>query len=380
MKSWRPIWQPKNLCRARQINFIRVITIFSANMMTSFFSFLSTALLTLVVFGLLIFVHELGHFLVAKAMGVKVNEFSMGMGPALFKFTKKDTKYSIRLFPIGGFVNMEGEQEYSEHEGSFHKKPVWRRILIIISGSLMNILLGFLILTIYFSSFKVLPTTAIAAFDNDSVSSEHLQVGDKIVSIDGTKIIYFRDIGYCIYRAKDEYYDFEVIRNGKKVLLEGVKLPSKVNADGTKSVAIDFMLSSTSKNPLSVVKYAALNTISIVRMVWLTLIDLLTGNVGLKAMAGPVGVAGEIGKAANMGIQQLMLLVSFMAVNLGVFNLLPVPALDGGHLVFLVIEGVTRKPIKPEYAGIVQLIGFALLILLIITVTFNDIARLVSGG
>lgn len=352
----------------------------SVSTLISLLGVVVTILISLLVFGLLIFVHELGHFLTAKAMGVKVNEFAMGMGPTILRFGKKETKYAIRLLPIGGFVNMEGEQEFSDHERSYHKKPVWRRILIIISGAFMNILLGFLMLSIIFSFFKVLPTTTIDSFKDESISSEYLQVGDKIVSINGTKIYSYADIDFSIKRAKDTVYDIKITRNGKRILLEDVRLPSETNADGLKAVERDFYLGYTSKNVFSVLKYAALNTVSIARLIWLTLIDLVTGNEGLKAMSGPVGVVGEIGKAANSSIFDLLLLVSFMSINLGIFNLLPLPALDGGHLVFLTIEGIRRKPINPEHAGMVHLVGFALLILLIITVTFNDIVRLISGA
>lgn len=340
-----------------------------------------TILISLLVFGLLIFVHELGHFLTAKAMGVKVNEFAMGMGPTIFRFGKRETKYAIRLLPIGGFVNMEGEQEYSDHERSFHNKPVWRRILIIVSGSFMNILLGFLLVVIIVSiAANAFPTTTIDSFIEESVSSEYLQEGDKIVSINGTKIFSFADINFTIRRAKDAVYDIKVIRNGDKLLLKDVRLPSGINEDGSKTVGIDFTPKLAPKNIITVIDYSVRHTVFIARAIWFALIDLVTGNVGLKAMSGPVGVVGEIGKAANRSIFDLLSLVSFMSINLGIFNLLPVPALDGGHLVFLTIEGIRRKPINPEHAGFVHLIGFALLILLIITVTFNDIVRLISGA
>lgn len=339
-----------------------------------------TILVSLIVFGVLIFVHELGHFITAKAMGVKVNEFALGMGPAILKFGKKETKYSVRLLPVGGYCKMEGEDEESSDERAFNKKPVWRRTLVIVAGAIMNLLLGFTILLIIISSNKEIATTTISKFAENAVSSQHLQVGDKIVSVDGTRIYVANDLLFTFYRGKDEFFDIEVIRDGKKIKLEGVTFPTKIEEDNTKSMRLDFAVKTVRTTFWGALSTSAKNTISIARMIWLSLIDLLTGNAGLKEMSGPVGVVGAIGQAANTNIFELLVLVAFISINLGVFNLLPVPALDGGRLLFLAIEAVRRKPIKPEYEGVVHLVGFALLILLMITVTYNDINRLITGG
>lgn len=335
---------------------------------------LLTILITVLVFGILIFIHELGHFLVAKAMGIRVNEFALGMGPKLISFGKGETKYSLRLFPIGGFCAMEGEDETSSDNRAFCNKPVWRRLLVTVAGAFMNLLLGFILLIILVSTMNLVGTTTIAKFNDGAVSNQDLQVGDEIVSINGSHVFIDNDIVYGLLRDRDGVVDMVVKRNGEKVKLTNVTFQTEDLGDGVTGTNIDFKVYSAEKTFFGVIKQSACWTLSVVKLVWSSLIDLITGQYGLNQLSGPVGVASAIGEASSMGLRSLLLLVVFITVNLGVFNLLPIPALDGGRLLFLMIEGIRRKPVKHE--AYVHMVGFALLILLMVVVSFNDIVKL----
>ncbi|MCI8497266.1 MAG: RIP metalloprotease RseP [Clostridiales bacterium] len=347
-------------------------------------SFLSTAggiLIALLVFGLLIFIHELGHFLTAKAAGVRVNEFSLGMGPALFKFQKGETQYALRLFPIGGYVQMEGEDSDSEDPRSFQKKPVWKRIIIVIAGAVMNLLLGFILLVIIVAPQEQLASTTISKFaENASTQATGLQIGDRITSINGTTVFIDTDILTNMLRDQDGVMDIGVERGGEKLVLHNVQAMMVENDEGQKQFVRDFALEPVENNAWETIKRAGGMTVSFARLVWLSLVDLVTGNVGMEQLSGPVGVTTAIGDAASQGLMSLLSITILITINLGVFNLLPIPALDGGRLLFLLIEAVRRKPINPKYEGYVHAAGLILLIGLMLFVTFGDIMRIISGG
>lgn len=347
-------------------------------------SFLSTAgsiLIAVLVFGLLIFIHELGHFLTAKAAGVKVNEFALGMGPALFKFRKGETQYALRLFPIGGYVQMEGEDQDSEDPRAFQKKPVWKRMIIVAAGGIMNLLLGFTLLLIIIAPQDVLASTTISQFDDNAVTQQTgLQVGDRITSINGTAVFVDTDLTFNILRDQDGVLDVGVERNGEKIVLHDVHVKMVEDEDGTKLFESDFKVVPIQNNFWESVKWAAGRTVSVARLVWLSLVDLITGNVGMEQLSGPVGTANAISDAASQGLSSLMTITVLITVNLGVFNLLPIPALDGGRLFFLLIEAIRRKPINPKYEGYVHAAGLVLLLGLMAFITFGDIVRIISGG
>ncbi len=347
-------------------------------------SFLSTAgsiLIAVLVFGLLIFIHELGHFLTAKAAGVKVNEFALGMGPALFKFRKGETQYALRLFPIGGYVQMEGEDQDSEDPRAFQKKPVWKRMIIVAAGGIMNLLLGFTLLLIIIAPQDVLASTTISQFDDNAVTQQTgLQVGDRITSINGTAVFVDTDLTFNILRDQDGVMDVGVERNGEKIVLHDVHVKMVEDEDGTKLFESDFKVVPIQNNFWESVKWAAGRTVSVARLVWLSLVDLITGNVGMEQLSGPVGTANAISNAASQGLSSLMTITVLITVNLGVFNLLPIPALDGGRLFFLLIEAIRRKPINPKYEGYVHAAGLVLLLGLMAFITFGDIVRIISGG
>lgn len=335
--------------------------------------------LTILLFGVLIFIHEFGHFITAKLSGVRVNEFALGMGPVIWKFRKGETQYALRLFPIGGFVSMEGEDESSEEEGSFTKARIWNRILIIISGALMNLLLGFLLLLVVVSQQNAIGTTSIARFEDNATSSKMLQVDDQILKINGSSVHIDYDILYTMMRDSDGAVDMVVLRDKQKVTLEGVPFSTETMEDGTVTTTLDFKVYGKEKTVGSVLRQSFFYTGTVAKLVWTSLIDIVTGKFGINQLSGPVGVASAVGQASSMGLSSFLMLAAFITINLGVFNLLPVPALDGGRLLFLLIEAVRGKPINPKYEGYVHALGFILLIGLMVVVTFNDILRLFRG-
>lgn len=347
---------------------------------------LVSILIGLFIFGIIIFVHELGHFLTARACGVGIYEFAMGMGPKILSRTGKDgIVYSLRLFPIGGFVSMMGEDEEvdeSDNEKSLGRKPVWKRFIVISAGAVMNLITGFLVMSIIVATSGAIATNKIANFRDVETKQntnvyQMFQIGDEIVKIGGKMIKDRSNLVYTALRYGDKSVDVTVIRDGKQVLLEGVKFPTiteKGIAFGTTDFFNPYFKHKTIGN---VIVESYRQSTATVEMIWNTFVDLLRGKYGAKALSGPVGVVGEIGKTAKYGVSALAFLFVLISMNVGLFNLFPFPALDGGRLVFLLIELVRRKPIKPKYEGYVHLAGLVALLLLMAFVTFNDIAGLI---
>lgn len=334
-----------------------------------------TIIIAILVFSLLIFVHELGHFLTAKWSGVTVNEFALGMGPKLLSFTRGETTYSIRAFPIGGFCAMEGENEESDGAGAFCNAKLYKRILITVAGSVMNLVLGLLILGILSSQQKSFSTTTIAQFKEGSVSSEQLQVGDQIVRINNHRVRDSQDIKYELSRDRDGVMDMVVLRGGEQVSLPGVTFRME-ETDGVEFIVFDFYVEGVKATFGGIVKNTLNETWYTIRTVWGSFADLFNGRYQVKDLSGPVGVTTVISQASSMGWIYLLNLVAFITINLGVVNLLPIPALDGGRLIFLLIELVRRKPVNQKYESVIHAAGFMLLIGLIIFVTFNDVMKL----
>lgn len=337
---------------------------------------ISTIIIAVLVFSLLIFFHELGHFVIAKWSGITVNEFALGMGPKLFSFTRGETDYSLRAFPIGGFCAMEGENEDSSETGAFCNAPLFKRIFVTIAGSAMNIMLGLILLGILSSQQQVLGSTTLAEFQEGAVSNVQLRVGDTIHRINGHRVRTDNDLIYEFSRDRDGVMDMEVVRDGETVLLPAVTFRMETLEDGTKMIDLDFRVKGVQPTAMGIVRNSFNWTGSIVKQVWGSFIDLVTGRYTVNQLSGPVGVTTAIGQASSMGWKSLVMLVSFITVNLGVFNLLPLPALDGGRLLFLLIELVRRKPINPRYEGVIHAVGFALLIGLMVFVTLNDVIKL----
>ena len=337
-------------------------------------------LAALFVFGLVVFVHELGHFVTAKMSGIKVNEFAIGMGPTLFHFGKGETKYALRLFPIGGFVSMEGEDEESNDERSYTRAPLKNRILVIIAGGVMNLILGFVILTILVSNEHAITSRTVAEFlPNASTQASGLQVGDEIVGVNGRRCFIANDLIYEFLRTQNGIADLEVIRSGQRITLDNVKFDTQPTEDeNLKTIVIDFRVLPIEKTPITVVKEAGRWTCSLARMVFLSVMDLITGRVAVNTLAGPVGVVSVISDAVSYGWDSLAMVMALITINLGVFNLLPVPALDGGKLFLLLVEAIRRKPIPEKYEIFINSAGFVLLMGLMAFATFNDIAKLLK--
>ena len=342
-------------------------------------------IIAIIIFGVIIIIHEGGHFFAAKKCGIKVNEFSIGMGPKIFGWGKGETKYSLRLLPFGGFCAMEGENSDSSDNRSFGSKSVWKRIVVVSAGAIMNILLGFVLLIIISSAmYPAIPSLVVDEFHTSetgeitsSSCESGLKKGDKIISIDGSHMFTTTDFAYKLQTTYSNTYTVEVKRDGKKITLENVVFYDSVN----KSKA-DFYVKPISKNPLTIVSYSAKETCADAKLIWSSLIDLLRGKYGINDMSGPVGVVSEIGKAASTGttiaqrLESVLSLTVFITINIGIFNLLPIPALDGGRLVFLIIEAIRKKPVPAKYEAAIHAAGMMLLLLLIIFITFNDVHRL----
>lgn len=338
-------------------------------------------LIAVLLFGLIIFVHEFGHFFTAKLSGVKVNEFSMGMGPRIFGFTKGETEYSLRLFPIGGYCAMEGEDEESDDSKAFNNKPVWKRMIVVVMGAVMNIVFGLLLMAVVVGQQNLIPTTQIAKFaDNSKLELAGAKVYDRFVSIDGYKIYTDRDLSFALGMADPSSVDFVLDRDGEKIELNDVKLDS-YDVDGRTTVVFDFNIFGVQKTVGNVIEKTFADTYSVIRMVFASLKGLITGQFGINDVSGPVGAAQAITQAASQGLESsfmdavnnIIIMMVLISVNLGVFNLLPFPALDGGRFVFLVIEAIRKKPVPRKYEAYVNTAGFLILIGFMIIITFKDI-------
>ena len=336
-----------------------------------------TVLAAILIFAVMIFVHELGHFIAAKSLGVKVNEFALGMGPKLISKQKGETLYSIRLFPIGGFCAMEGENEDTQDERAFSKKKPWKRFIILVSGALMNILLGFVLLVGINAQAAGFVEPQIAAVQEGSGAYDAgLKAGDKILRANGRNVNLMQDLSWEIGNNKnaDGTLNLVVKNNGEK---REITVKPK-ETDGVTSYGMQMEVSENSV--FNTLKKSFYTTGFYSRVIMDSLIDMVTGKVSLSQVSGPVGIVNEIGNAVEEaqstgkeGILNLVSLAILLTINLGVFNLLPLPALDGGRIFFVLIEMVRRKPIPVEKEAVVHFIGIVLLLGLSVVIAFKDI-------
>ena len=338
-------------------------------------------LLAIFLFGIIIAIHEFGHFSFAKLFDVKVNEFSLGMGPKLLKKRKGETLYCLRLLPIGGFVSMEGEDEESGDERAFNNKPAWQRFIIIAAGAVLNLILGAVVVGICLSASDLVGTRTVQGFMENSVSSEYgLQVGDEIVKINNTPIYSFKGISFNMVRDTDNKLDITVKRNGEKILLENVEF-AQFEYDGRLYIQQDFYIVGEYPSVSNVLKNSILDSASIVQMVRLSLVDLVTGKYGMKDVSGPIGTISAIAEstaepeAFSDKLLTALNFLSMITINVGVFNLLPLPALDGGRLFFIFIEIIRRKPIPAKKEGLVHTIGLVLLLIFMAIVSVSDVIK-----
>ena len=348
-------------------------------------------IIAVLMFGFLIAVHELGHFLAAKALGVRVNEFAIGMGPALISRERGETLYSLRAFPIGGFCAMEGESEESDDQGSFHSKPGWKKFIILVAGALFNFVAGVLILLILVPHMNLALPVVTGYMDGaQDLEQTGLLVGDQIYRIDGHRIYFSSDASMYLERAGDTV-ELEVLRDGERVDLGKVSMPLRALTDESgntvykRGIYIGVYQEMTPANVLRSTLYQSINYL---RTVWMGLGDLITGAVGLQDMSGPIGIVSMMGQAGQAGAQaagfagallNILNFVAFIAINLAVMNLLPIPALDGGQILFLIVGGIyhlfTRRRIALKYLSYINMAGFFCLIALMVVVAVSDVFK-----
>lgn len=338
-------------------------------------------LIAILLFGVLILIHELGHFLTARLFKVKLNEFSIGMGPKLIskKSKKTGTAYSLRLLPIGGFVAMEGEDTSSDDEGSFSKKPVWQRIIITAAGALSNIIIGMLVMTIFTATTTPVSTT-IGSFNEGAISSSVLEAGDKIVKIGDLNTYTGNDVVYAISRYGVKETNVTVIRGGEKKTFSVAF--GTTTEEGHVFGKCDFKLwrekDLENSGFFTTIGHSLAQSRLMIRMVVDSLYDLIVGRYGIKDLSGPVGVTEAVSNAAKENNGTVWLYFVLIAMNLGVVNLLPFPALDGGRLLFMFIELIVRKPVPQKIEAMIHTVGMVLLLVLMAVVTLKDIIHLFS--
>ena len=350
-------------------------------------------IIAILLFGLLIAAHEWGHFIAARMCGVTVHEFSIGMGPAIWKREgKKGTMFSLRVLPIGGYCAMEGEEQESDDPNSLHKKGFWQQIAIFAAGAFMNFLVGVLILFVLNLDAGAYRTTEITGFapEFQLQGEEGLLQGDVLYSVDGERIYIFSDISMFFARGDGAGFDLVVLRNGEKVVLNDFPMVLQECTDssnGSKYVGYGLYFGGIEEATFGAkLKMTWLNAIDFVRIVRYSLQELILGNAGMKDLSGPVGIVSTINdvgeQSANVGaaLSNIAYFGAMIAVNLAVMNLLPIPALDGGHIVFLFISTIVSKVFKKEipmkYEAAINIVFFVLLMAMMLFVTFNDVMKL----
>ena len=348
-------------------------------------------IIAILLFGLLVAVHELGHFATAKLFGVRVNEFAIGMGPTLFSGQRGETRYSLRLLPIGGFCSMEGEDEQSDDPRAFGAQAAWKRIIILSAGSFMNFLVGIVLILLLNSQATAYAGTQIVSFaDGFELAGEQgLMVGDRVLEVSGERIYQTSDFTMFLNRAGGEPVDIVVEREGREVTLKDVPLTLKeYELDGQTRLlyGINFNIEpATFSVTLRNTWYQAVNFL---RLVCISLADLFAGDAGIKDLSGPIGVVdtiaqvGSQAQSAGIAMQNIFYFGALLAINLAAMNMLPLPALDGGRVFFVAVNGlwylITKRHINPKFEGYIHFAGLVLLMLLMVVVAYNDIVRIFS--
>ena len=380
-----------------------------------------TAIVTIVMFLVMVSLHEFGHFITAKLMNFKILEYSIGFGPAIWHSKKSEIRYSLRAIPFGGYCKFEGEDEKSEDKRAFSNQPVWKRMIVVAAGGIFNVILGFVLFLFIVPALSPISTNVIdEVVENSYIEEAGILPGDEVVEINGKHVSFYNDISLYTqdFRAGEEC-ELVVKRDGEKLSFtfrpsesvteytytdEGIEVTSSMNGVSEETVLyrygegaerddskigttetvtrliIGFRPQQEDINALNIWGEAWNETKFVVKLVYNSLWQMVTGRVGMDQMSGPVGIVSEVNNAVNSGSESwlyVLNLTALLTINLGVFNLLPIPALDGGRLLFMIIELIRRKAIPPEKEGIVHAIGFLLLIALIIAVSFNDIMRLI---
>ena len=388
-----------------------------------------TAIVTIIIFLVLISLHEFGHFVMSKLSGVRVIEFSIGMGPAILKKQGAETLYSLRIFPVGGYCKLEGEDEKTDDPKAFCNQKLYKRFLVVCAGAILNVILGFVLFVVITLAEphpegvqnRINLPVVDTVIENSYLAQSGIQSGDRIVEINGHKIYFYNDISLytdkfdensqariTVKRDKKKYtYDvipsisettYRYGENSVEVTtsINGIKETNiyeytEQNIEEAKKVVgqtanekrliIGFTPKSEPVGINNIFTYAFHYTGFIVRMVYRAFWDMLTGAVGFDQVSGPVGIVSAVNTAVNTGSYKwinILYLTALLTINLGVFNLLPLPALDGGRLFFMLIELVRRKPVPAEKEGMVHAIGLILLLCLTVVISFNDIIKLIK--
>ncbi|MCI2057002.1 MAG: site-2 protease family protein [Oscillibacter sp.] len=349
-------------------------------------------LAAILIFGVLIAVHELGHFLAAKACGVQVNEFSIGMGPALWHHKKGETEYSLRALPIGGFCAMEGEEESSDSPRALSSQGFWKKFVIFAAGSFVNFLTGLLIVVILYSSAAGFYSTELTGFAPEcTAQSDGLMTGDTIYSVDGERVYLFSDLDLLFGLNKTGSFDLVVLRDGEKVALDKISMPVQTctSADGTSYSGRGLFFGKTVGGTVATrLQYSWLNTMDFARIVRLSLQMLVTGKATMNDVSGPVGIVStitQVGKeseTARDAVENILYFAALIAVNLSIMNMLPIPALDGGHIFFLIVDTIAlalfKKKIPDKYEAALNMVFLVALMGFMAVVTFHDVFKLIQ--
>ncbi len=347
-----------------------------------------TIVFAILLFSFLIFIHELGHFAAAKLSGVRVNEFSMFMGPALVKWERGETKYSIRCIPIGGYCAMEGEDQASDDPRAFGNAKWWKRLIILAAGSFMNFVAGVLIVTVVLFCQSQYASNELAQVEQWSSLSAALQAGDQILELDGKPIRIYEDFFLNTLNLEDGTYDMVILRDGQKLRLEDVPVITNTDPeDGSLRYGISF---ANKKTTASSVPGRIWPTVEYnVRAIIVSLQMLFNGQAGLKDLSGPVGIVAIMSDTANsiedkgLAFLSMLNMGGFIAINLAVMNMLPIPALDGGRTLGLLlttaIEKITKKKLNPKYEGYIHGVGMLILLAFMAFIIFKDVFTIFKG-
>lgn len=344
-----------------------------------------TLLVLIFILGLLVLIHEFGHFICAKKSGVFIYEFSIGMGPLIFKKIGKDNiQYSIRALPIGGYVQMAGEVGEDDDKVAKNQfmcnKSGWQRFLILVAGVTMNFILAFVLLfvsALIWGSSGLEPIVAEAVPDYP-VAKAGIEAEDRILAINGTEVNTWDKAQILLnLKSKNDTYTFKVQKKDGSIKEYDVKPVKEKDADGNETRVFGVQIDTTVKRGfVNSLKYAVLKFGAVINSMGLVIINLFTGNLGLNALSGPVGIYGVVGQSLSLGIQQLIYLIAFLSINLGFINILPFPAFDGGRILFLIIEKIKGSPVDPKVENIFHTVGFILLMILMLYITLQDVLKL----
>ncbi|MDU5698873.1 RIP metalloprotease RseP [Finegoldia magna] len=331
-----------------------------------------TIISSIIIFLLVILIHEFGHFIVAKMNGVSVLEFSIGMGPKLFQRESNGTLYSLRVLPVGGYCQLEGEDEENDSPNSLNNQSPLVRLKVILAGAIMNFILAFILLILLMSVSRV-STEVSDVIKNSPAYSSGIQTGDQIVSINGENVSDGEKLLQGIKESQGDL-DIGVIRDSQS---KNIKVTPRLE-NNVRKIGVNFQEEYDIKN-FSLIKgfkKGVITFLNLTGMLYKFLGMLITGQLGLGGVSGPVGVVKEIGNAAKTGVANLIFLLAYININLGVFNLLPIPALDGGRAIFILIEMIFGKKISQEKEGYIHMVGLILLLALIAIVTIKDVIKL----